>query len=171
MTVQKVLIWPDKRLIRPSEPVIKFDERLVQLVIDLHHTMMEFDKNPNFPDAAGLAAPQIGIHKQVFVYRLDGKETCMINPVILEEEGKQSEQEGCLSFPGVFVRVPRTDKILVEFQDVDGNKNRLRTDGFLSRVVQHELDHLKGQVFIAGLSQVKRDLVTRKMKKVGKRIK
>ena len=166
---KEVIVWPDNRLRKKAEEVTEFDEKLVQLVVDLHTTMEKFNSKPHMPDAAGLAAPQLGVFKRVFVYKLDGQPTCMINPVILEKEGEQYEPEGCLSFPGVFVKVNRPNKITVEFQDVDGNKNQLKTDGFVSRCIQHEIDHLNGVTFLHALSQIKRDLVTRKMKKVKKR--
>lgn len=168
--IKKVLIWPDPALRKHSKEVTEFDEKLTQLIIDLHQTMKEYDNKPHLPDCAGLAAPQIGVHKRVFVYKMKGAGTCMINPVILEQEGEQYESEGCLSFPGVFIKVHRANRILVEFQDVDGNKNRLRTDGFISRVIQHECQHLDGVTYLYTLPQVKRDLITRKLKKVQKRV-
>jgi len=168
--IKKVLIWPDPKLRKASKEVTVFDEKLTQLIIDLHQTMKEYDNKPHLPDCAGLAAPQIGVHQRVFVYKMKGEGTCMINPVILEQEGEQYESEGCLSFPGVFIKVHRANRILVEFQDVDGNKNRLRTDGFVSRIIQHEINHLDGVTYLHALSQVKRDLITRKLKKVQKRV-
>jgi len=168
--LRKILVWPNNGLVKKSEPVTVFDEKLTQLVIDLHQTMSEYDNKPHMPDAAGLSAPQIGVYKQVFVYKMDNNPTCMINPVILEREGEQDESEGCLSFPGVYVKVVRANKILVEFQDVDGNKNQLKTDGFTSRVIQHEIDHFDGVTFLKDLSQTKRDMVTRKLKKAQKRV-
>lgn len=168
--IKEVLIWPNSKLRKKAREVTEFDEKLTQLVIDLHQTMAKFNNKPHLPDAAGLAAPQIGVPLRVFVYKLGKDPTCMINPVIIEQEGEQYEPEGCLSFPGVFIKVKRADKILVEFQDVDGNKNQLKTDGFISRCIQHEIDHLDGTTYLHALSQLKRDLVTRKMKKIKKRL-
>lgn len=166
--IRDIVVWPDRRLLRPCEEVTEFNAKLTQDIIDLHQTMHRFNADNNLPDAAGLSAPQVGIMKRFFVYKMEDGESCMINPVILEQEDEQYEAEGCLSFPGVFIKVKRADKILVEFQDVDGKKNRLRTDGFLARVIQHEIDHLNGTTYLKALSQIKRDLVTRKMKKAKK---
>lgn len=167
--IREILKWPDNRLRKKCTEVTVFDEKLNQLIIDLHQTMGSTNKQVNMPDAAGLSAPQIGVFQRVFVYELEGKPTCMINPVILEQEGEQYYSEGCLSFPGVYIKVKRAHKILVEFQDVDGNKNRLKTDGFIARIIQHEIDHLNGQTYLKELSKVKRDLITRKMKKIKKK--
>lgn len=167
--IKPILKWPDNRLRKKCQEVTVFDEKLTQLVIDLQQTMTQYPKKINLPEAAGLAAPQIGVFKRVFVYIMNGKPTCMINPVILEKEGEQEESEGCLSFPGVYIRVKRADKILVEFQDVDGKKNCLKTDGFIARCIQHEIDHLDGKTYLHALSKVKRDFVTGKMKKLKKK--
>jgi len=133
--------------------------------------MMKMDEASG-PDAVGLAAPQIGVMQRVFVYKLDGEPTCMINPKILDASPEFTiEPEGCLSFPGVYVRVKRSREILVEFQDVFGNKNQLKTEGFTARCIQHEIDHLDGTTFLHALSKIKRDIVTGKMKKAKKRVK
>lgn len=166
---KEILIWPTNKLRKKSEPVIVFNEKLTQLIINLHQTMSEMSSKPHLPDAVGLAAPQIGVFKRVFVYKLGQDATCMINPVIIKKEGEQYESEGCMSFPGVYIKVKRADKITVEFQDVDGNVSHLKTDGFTSRCIQHEIDHLDGITFLHVLSKIKRDHVTGKMKKLKKR--
>lgn len=170
MTVHKLVIWPNSKLRKQSEEVTEFDAKLRQLVIDLHETMRRFDGVGTLPDATGLAAPQIGVHKRIFVYKLDGEQTCMINPKILEKEGEELQSEGCLSFPSIFVTIKRATKIFVEFQDVDGNVNRIKTDGFTARCIQHEFDHLNGITLADNLSRIKKDVLARKMKKAQKRV-
>lgn len=168
--IHKVVIYPDPKLVKPCEEVQEFDTKLRQLVIDLHQTMQHFDEG-NGPDAAGLAAPQIGVMKRVLVYKLDGEPTCMINPKILEKSNETSiEPEGCLSFPGVYISIKRYKEILVEFQDVDGRVNQLKANGFTARCIQHEIDHLDGKTYIQEMSKVKKDIITRKMKKAQKNV-
>jgi peptide deformylase len=170
MSAKQIVVWPDRPLQRRCAPVIKFDDKLRQLVIDMQATMAAHDGKDNMPDAAGLAAPQIGVMKRVFVYKLDKGVSTMINPVILEKEGVDSQAEGCLSFPGIYITVKRAKKILVEFQDVDGKTNQMRTEGFTARCIQHEIDHLDGITFIHALSSLQRDVMTRKMKKARKKV-
>jgi peptide deformylase len=120
-------------------------------------------------DGAGLAAPQAGLNKRMFVYQnyeTGSPECVMINPVILSSEGEIEDWEGCLSFPGVSIKVKRAEKIKVEYQDVDGDIQETEFSGMTARVIQHEIEHLDGIVFTRYLSKLKRDFVNSKMKKV-----
>lgn len=132
----------DSILREKAVTVRRFDDKLGRLLEDMLMTM----------DAAkgiGLAAPQIGISKRIAVVR-DGEEDVLelVNPVILTASGREEEEERCLSVPGRGGLVPRATKITLEFQDREGNTCRLKAKDYLARVIQHELDHLDGRLFI-----------------------
>jgi peptide deformylase len=158
-----LLIWPDPKLNKICDSVTEFDSKLTQLVVDITQAMQKHD-------GAGLAANQVGILKRIIVYRAENAEGYMINPEILASEGETYEAEQCLSFPGVFIKVKRAAKIEVKFQDDEGTEKVAQMDGFLAKVIQHEIEHLDGITFVRYLSTLKRDVVTRKMKKVRKRV-
>ena len=165
MTKLEILTYPNKFLQRPTQPVENIDEDIQKLVADMVETMYE-------APGVGLAAIQVGSDKQVLVYdekptESDGGYGVIINPKIVETEGQIiSENEGCLSVPDFRSDVKRAARIVVEGVDRDGKSLRFEADGFLAIVLQHEIDHLNGTLFIDRISALKRELYKRRMKKI-----
>jgi peptide deformylase len=165
MTKLEILTYPNKFLQQPTQPVDNIGEDIQKLVADMAETMYE-------APGVGLAAIQVGSDKQVLVY--DEKPTesdrgygVIINPKIVETEGQIiSENEGCLSVPDFRSDVKRAARIVVEGVDRDGKSLRVEADGFLAIVLQHEIDHLNGTLFIDRISALKRELYKRRMKKI-----
>jgi len=165
MTKLEILTYPNKFLQQPTQPVENIDGDIQKLVADMVETMYE-------APGVGLAAIQVGSDKQVLVY--DEKPTesdrgygVIINPKIVESEGQIiSENEGCLSVPDFRSDVKRAARIVVEGVDRDGKSLRFEADGFLAIVLQHEVDHLNGTLFIDRISALKRELYKRRMKKI-----
>ncbi len=165
MTKLEILTFPNKFLQQPTQPVENIDADIQKLVADMAETMYD-------APGVGLAAIQVGSDKQVLVY--DEKPTesdrgygVIINPKIVETEGQIiSENEGCLSVPDFRSDVKRAARIVVEGVDRDGKPLRLEADGFMAIVLQHEIDHLNGTLFIDRISALKRELYKRRMKKI-----
>ena len=168
MAVKKILLYPNSLLLRISERVEKFDENLISLSKDLIDTMYE-------ADGVGLAAPQLGINKRIFVMDCSGEDEekdyrIVINPEIEHEsEELGSYKEGCLSIPGITEEISRPKTIKVVYQDLKGGFQRHSYDGLWSTCFQHELDHLNGKLFIDHLRPMKKILVKNKMKKSSKK--
>ncbi|MBI4550089.1 MAG: peptide deformylase [Candidatus Omnitrophica bacterium] len=144
MATLEVRTYPDPVLSQVSLSVEELTENDRQFIRDLVDTMYEYD-------GVGIAAPQVGVLKRIIVVSPNaekGKETVYLNPRILEEEGEEIGLEGCLSLPGISGEVKRAQSIRVEAQDLDGRKLEFRVKGFEARVIQHELDHLNGKLFI-----------------------
>ena len=168
MAVKKILSYPHPLLVRKSTRIDNFDENVASLSRDLIDTMYD-------ADGVGLAAPQIGINKRIFVLdcsREDEEKDCriVINPEI-EHESEEigSYKEGCLSIPGITEEISRPKIIQVVYQDLDGGLQRHSYDGLWSTCFQHELDHLNGKLFIDHLRPMKKILVKNKMKKSSKK--
>lgn len=162
--VREILIWPDPVLKKLATPVTQFDESLRTLIADMFETMYA-------ADGVGLAAPQVGLLKNVIVLdtrprQPESKPIAMINPSIVKKEGTILYVEGCLSLPGEAEEVERAANVRVKFQDVDGVERELDTDGLLAIAVQHETDHLQGTVFVDHVSTLKRELIRKRMKKL-----
>jgi len=158
-----VVKYGDPILTKRGEGVIEFDENLRKLVDDMFETMYG-------APGVGLAAPQVGVLKRLFVMDCSsGKDkkqkVALINPVIETEEGEQIGDEGCLSFPGIFLEVKRPQRIVVRALDIDGSEIILDVMDLQARCVSHETDHLDGELFISYISPLKRDLTKRKIKK------
>jgi len=122
-------------------------------------------------EGIGLAAPQIGIPKRIIVVDINpsdpsSKPIVMINPSIVDQQGQIEFEEGCLSVPDVRGNVKRAEKITVEAIDADGNKIRIEASDMLARVVQHEIDHLNGKLFIDHLSRIKQQLIKKQLRKI-----
>ncbi len=159
--IREIVVYPDKRLKFISKEIEVFNGALHDLLDDMYETMRA--KN-----GVGLAAIQVGVDQRVLIINVpleveDGehdqpKENTleMINPVIVEKEGSEKFQEGCLSIPGVYEDIERAKHVKVEYFDRDGNKQSIEDDGFLAVAMQHEIDHLDGKVFIEKLSYIKR---------------
>lgn len=161
-----ILQYPDPRLHTVAKPVQVFDDALQQLVSDMAETMYD-------APGIGLAATQVDRHIQLIVIDLSKEKDdllVLINPKIIAQSGSQDYEEGCLSVPGIYESVTRAEFITVEAQDVHGKTFRLDTDGLLSVCIQHEMDHLKGKVFVEYLSTLKRNRIRSKMVKHAREI-
>ena len=164
--IRDIVIYPDKRLRKVSKDVIEFDEKLHTLLNDMYETMIT-------KDGIGLAAIQIGIEKNILLINLadeDGKQEKadlleVINPKITHLEGSEIYQEGCLSVPGYYEDVQRAQNITVEYFDRYGTKIVKNLEGLLAIAMQHEIDHLKGHLFIEKLSYLKRKKFEKEWKK------
>jgi len=156
--------WPDPVLAKRGENVTVFDAKLKKLVEEMFDSMYA-------AQGIGLAAPQISISQRITVIDVSfnkkpGDRIVLINPEIIEREGKQVEEEGCLSLPEIREKVLRAAKVKVKAQDVTGEWFELEGEELLARAMQHEIDHLDGVLFIDRLSRLKRDLIIRKIKKL-----
>lgn len=161
MSVLTIIEYPDPRLRTVAEPVTVFDAELATFVQDMYQTMYE-------SDGVGLAATQVNVHKRVLVADMSAERNerlCLINPEILEKDGSQVYQEGCLSFPGIYADVTRALKVKVRAQDVTGAEFIVEAEGPLAVCIQHEMDHLAGKVFVDYLSPLKRSLLLKRMEK------
>ena len=164
MPIRTILHYPDKRLRIPGEPITDFGPELVALVEDLAETMYA-------APGVGLAATQIGELKRLFVIDIATGEDepsdlkVFVNPEILERDGVQCWEEGCLSFPGVSEEVDRAERVKVRAQDEHGETFELEADGLLAVAIQHENDHLDGKLMIDHLGLIRKRLVHRAMTK------
>jgi peptide deformylase len=161
--MREIRKYGDPVLAQTAEPVTQFDENLKRLVNDMFETMYA-------APGVGLAAPQVGISKRLFVMDCSTKEgvqerVALINPEILSTEGRQLGDEGCLSFPGIYFQVERAQRVVARAQNVKGEWFDIDTMDLPARCILHENDHLNGIVFINHLSALKRDLVKRKIRK------
>jgi len=162
--VCEILLWPDERLAQNAVPVAQVDDEVRRLVADMFETMYA-------AEGVGLAAPQIGVHKRVVVLDVrhklpESKPLVLVNPRIVQKEGSQQCEEGCLSVPGEFEVVERAAWVRVEFLDEEGAPQALECEGFLAIAVQHEMDHLEGVVFVDRVSSLKRELIRKRMRKL-----
>jgi peptide deformylase len=162
--ILKIVKYPEPVLSQPGEPVTKFDAELKKLADDMFETMYA-------SQGIGLAAPQVAVSKRVTVVDLSqGKDPeqklVIINPEIIFREGKQYEEEGCLSFPEIREKVQRAAKVKIRAQDLKGKWFEMDGEDLLSRCFQHEIDHLDGMLFIFRMSSLKRDLALRKIRKM-----
>ncbi len=162
--ILKIVKYPDPVLQQPGEPVTEFDVELRKLVADMFETMYA-------SQGIGLAAQQVGVAKRVTVIDLGAgkdpsKKLVLINPEIISREGKQYEEEGCLSFPEIREKIARAAKVRIRAQDEKGKWFEMDGEELLSRAFQHEIDHLDGMLFIFRMSALKRDLNLRKIRKM-----
>ena len=161
MSQLSILEFPDPRLRTRAEPVHTFDAQLKQLVADMFETMYA-------ANGVGLAATQVDVHQRVLVADMSDDRLhplALINAQIIEKDGSQVYQEGCLSFPGIYADVTRALKVKVRAQDVQGNTFELEVEGPLAVCIQHEMDHLSGKVFVDYLSPLKRSILLKRMEK------
>jgi len=161
MAILQILRYPDPRLHKVAKPVAVVDEEIRKLARNMTETMYA-------APGVGLAATQVDVHKQLIV--IDLSETrdqllVLINPQILESRGKSDCEEGCLSVPGIFEKVARAEWVKVRALDVNGKLFTLEATGMLSVCIQHEMDHLKGKVFVEYLSRLKQNRILSKLKK------
>lgn len=161
--MREIRKYGDPVLAKTAEPVTEFDDNLKRLVNDMFETMYA-------APGVGLAAPQVGVSKRLFVMDCSTKEgtqerVALINPEIISTEGRQVGDEGCLSFPGIYFQVERAQRVVARAQNVKGEWFDIDTMDLPARCILHENDHLNGIVFISHLSALKRDLVKRKIRK------
>jgi len=161
MAILQILRYPDPRLHKVAKPVAAVDEEIRKLARNMAETMYA-------APGVGLAATQVDVHKQLIV--IDLSETrdqllVLINPQVLESRGKSDCEEGCLSVPGIFEKVARAEWVKVRALDVNGKLFTLEATGMLSVCIQHEMDHLKGKVFVEYLSRLKQNRILSKLKK------
>jgi len=164
MSLLTIIEFPDPRLRTRAAPVTVFDAELKQFVADLFETM--YDSN-----GVGLAATQVNVHKRVLVTDMSddrNEPLALINAQILEKDGSQVYQEGCLSFPGLYADVTRALKVKVKAQNTSGEEIIVEAEGPLAVCIQHEMDHLEGKVFVDYLSSLKRNLLLKRLEKARK---
>ena len=151
----KIITTPDPRLRKKSIHARQEDPEVIEAIETMRAECLAWEKEHPHELSAAMAAPQLGINKRVIIVRddLDDKEnnhfTALLNPEIIKLEGKTvSDYEGCLSIPYLYASVPRPDRVRVKAELEDGTPVRIKADGFLSRTLQHEIDHLEGILFI-----------------------
>ncbi len=156
-----ILHFPDERLRTVAKPVEHVDDKLRKLIDDMFETMYE-------APGIGLAATQVDFHQRLIVIDVSEERNqplVFINPEILEKEGVEEMDEGCLSVPGIYEKVQRADKVKVRALDRKGEPFELETDGLLAVCIQHEIDHLDGKLFVDYLSILKRQRIKKKLEK------
>ena len=161
MAILDVLRFPDERLRTVAKKVLKIDKSITTMINDMFDTMR--DEN-----GIGLAATQVNVHKQLVVMDVsENQDTPMvfINPEITHREGKTISEEGCLSVPNNYAQVERAEKITVSALDKVGEPFTLDAEGLMAICIQHELDHLKGILFVDYLSPLKRQRIKTKLEK------
>lgn len=168
MSQLNILRYPDPRLHKVAKPVLVFDARLKKLIADMADTMYA-------APGIGLAATQVDVHEQVIVIDISDTHDdlrVLINPEILwTSEEKYVYDEGCLSVPGIYDGVERPARVKVRALDADGKAFELDADGLMAVCVQHEMDHLKGKVFVEYLSPLKRNRIKSKLVKEERELK
>ena len=163
MAIRKILKFPDQDLRIKAKPVETFDDELKALTDDMFETMHSVN-------GIGLAATQIGVAKQVAVIDISPEKNeplVIVNPEIkiLDPSKKEDYDEGCLSVPGFFETISRPSDIQLSYQDLNGQKQEIKPEGLLTKVVQHELDHLNGRLFVDHISELKRRRIRNKIVK------
>ncbi len=161
MSILNILRYPDARLHKVAAPVTVFDASLRKLAGDLAETMYA-------APGVGLAASQVDVHKQVIVVDVSERRdslVTLVNPEIIESYGESDIEEGCLSVPGIYDTVPRAERVKVRAWDANGKSFILEAQGLLAVCIQHEMDHLKGKVFVEYLSHLKQTRVRARLAK------
>ncbi|MDH7499546.1 MAG: peptide deformylase [candidate division NC10 bacterium] len=163
MSRRSILSYGAEALRTPAQPVTEINEETQRLIDDLAETMLA-------APGVGIAAPQVGISQRIVLIRSledpEGKDfLVLINPEIIRSEGKEVAEEGCLSVPDLRMEVARAEKVRVRALDRQGKPFEMEGVGLMARILQHEIDHLNGLLYIDRLSPAKRDLVKRKLKK------
>jgi peptide deformylase len=159
MALRPIVEYPAAVLLTPGEPVVSFDGELEALARDMFETMYD-------ARGVGLAAQQIGLSLRLFVMDCDGIRLVAANPEIIFTEGEQSGEEGCLSVGKVHGELKRPERVILRAQDIKGKSFEREASGLAARCFLHETDHCDGILFIRHLSPLRRDLVTRKFRKM-----
>ena len=163
MAIRTILRYPDKRLRDKALPVAVVDDEIRKLCDDMAETMYA-------APGVGLAAPQIGVSKRIFVIDIAGADEksdlrVFINPEFVSREGEMVWEEGCLSFPGIHEEVQRAAKVTVRAIGLDGKPFEVTAEGLLAIAIQHENDHLEGTLMVDRVSLLKRRFIDREMRK------
>ncbi len=156
MALKTIYVYPSAVLREETTEVTDFGEELKTLVEDMWETMYA-------NDGIGLAAPQVGVAKKVIVIDYKGDKYVLVNPKILDAEGVVVNEEGCLSFPGIYEKVESPERMTVEYMDDNGEKVTRGVDGFTACVFSHEIDHLNGRLLIDRVSPMKRQFMKKKI--------
>ena len=162
MAILNILHYPDSRLRQKALPVKKVDSEIKQFIANMFETMYD-------APGIGLAATQANVQKRIIVIDVSEDKSepfCFINPEILQKDGEEEMEEGCLSVPGIYEKVTRADHILVSALDKEGKAFEMEATGVLSTCIQHEIDHLEGKLFVDYLSELKRQRIRKKMEKL-----
>ncbi len=161
MALLPILHYPDPRLHTRATEVTEVDAQIRKLVDDMAETMRA-------AVGIGLAATQVDVHKRLIVLDVSQDQQHLqvfINPKLVSKDGIQEREEGCLSVPGIYDRVTRAERIVVEALDREGEPFTLEAEGLLATCIQHEMDHLDGKVFVEYLSQLKQNRIKTKLRK------
>lgn len=164
MSLLRIRHYPDPVLKQKAEEITSFDDDLRRLASDMLETMYA-------APGVGLAAPQVGVSRRLIVVDCSPKDApqtplVAVNPEIIGGDGECCEEEGCLSVPEYYAKVPRREKVLVRYQDLDGTSREVVAEGLLAICLQHEIDHLDGILFVDHLSPLKRSMFRKKYQKV-----
>ena len=159
-----IVYYGDPRLEKLSEPIAEVTPEIRQLVKEMFETMY-------YTNGVGLSAPQIGVNKRLLVIDCSGgsditQQVALINPVVVEANGEQRGQEGCLSFPGLFAQVTRPNFARVKGLNLEGKEIEVVGEGLLARALLHEIDHLDGVLFVQRMKKADREAIIRKAKKL-----
>lgn len=164
MAILDILHFPDPRLRNRAKAVSVVDETIGRLIDDMLETMYQ-------APGIGLAATQVNVAKRVVVIDISEEKNqplCLINPEILEKEGVEQMEEGCLSVPGIYELVTRANQIRLRALDRAGKPFEMAAEGLLAVCIQHELDHLEGKLFVDYLSSLKRQRIRKRLEKEGR---
>ena len=161
---QEIVIYGDEALRQMSTPVEEITPELKEIIAEMFKTLRRVK-------GVGLSAPQVGINKRFFILDLSSSsfehdEVVMINPEIISSDGEQTGEEGCLSFPGLYLEITRPERVVCRYFDLDGNENEVEAEGLFARAIQHETDHLNGRLFIDLLEAGEREMISGKLKKI-----
>jgi peptide deformylase len=161
MAILNILHFPDERLRTKAKPVAEVTNKHRTLISDMLETMYD-------APGIGLAATQVNVHERILVIDISDEKdqpVVLINPEILEKEGDQEFDEGCLSVPGIYETLHRAEKVRVKALNDKGEKFEMRAEGLLAICIQHEIDHLEGKLFVDYLSQLKKQRIRKKLEK------
>ncbi|MCK5722180.1 MAG: peptide deformylase [Gammaproteobacteria bacterium] len=161
MAILNILHFPDERLRTKAKPVAEVTNKHRTLISDMLETMYD-------APGIGLAATQVNVHERILVIDISDEKDqpiVLINPEILEKEGDQEFDEGCLSVPGIYETLHRAEKVRVKALNNKGEKFEMRAEGLLAICIQHEIDHLEGKLFVDYLSQLKKQRIRKKLEK------
>ncbi|MDG1120240.1 MAG: peptide deformylase [SAR86 cluster bacterium] len=163
MALLKILVFPDPRLRTLAEPIMDFDDSLKKLSEDMLETMYE-------GSGIGLAATQVNVHKRIIVVDISEEKNSpliLVNPTLKKiiNPEKKSYSEGCLSVPGFYEELLRPSSVEINAYDVNGDEVNIVTEGLLSVVIQHEMDHLDGKMMVDFISNIKREMIRKKLLK------
>jgi peptide deformylase len=164
VTAQEIVRYGDVTLRTMCTPVETITPELKEFIAEMFNTLRRVK-------GIGLSAPQVGVSKRFFILdltsaSLDFDELVMINPEIISIEGEQTGEEGCLSFPGLYLEITRPNRVVCRYFDLEGNENEVEAEGLFARAILHETDHLNGKLFIDLLEPAEREMISGKLKKI-----